>query len=310
MSDFLTTRELAALLRVKERKVYDLVAAGSLPVRRVTGKLLFPRDEIEIWLGSRIEDAAAVPNAAPSLAGSDTPRPMVVSGGHDLLLEWVLRESRSGIAAFLDGALDGLDRAAKGECVAAGLHIPEGDGWPEGDACPEGDDWNVNTVAERFGDAPWVLIEWARRTRGLVMRTDLARQPRSLRETRGLRFRARQPEAGSELIFDKILEREKLRREDFTFAGVDRSESDLALAIAANRADVGLGLEAAARQFDLNFYPLVVERFDLLIWRKAYFDRQFQMFLKFCGSADFRRKAEELGGYDISGFGTVHFNGN
>ncbi len=47
MSQFLTTRELAAMLRVKERKVYELAAEGALPVHRVTGKLLFPRVEIE-----------------------------------------------------------------------------------------------------------------------------------------------------------------------------------------------------------------------------------------------------------------------
>ena len=41
--EFLTTREVAALLRVKERKVYDLAAAGDIPCRRVTGKLLFPK---------------------------------------------------------------------------------------------------------------------------------------------------------------------------------------------------------------------------------------------------------------------------
>ena len=50
MSEFFTTHELAALLRVKERKVYDLVAKEMLPFRRVTGKLLFPRDEIAQWL--------------------------------------------------------------------------------------------------------------------------------------------------------------------------------------------------------------------------------------------------------------------
>jgi excisionase family DNA binding protein len=49
MVQFLTTRELAAMLRVKERKVYELAAKGALPVRRLTGKLLFPRDEIEEW---------------------------------------------------------------------------------------------------------------------------------------------------------------------------------------------------------------------------------------------------------------------
>jgi excisionase family DNA binding protein len=45
--EFLTTREVAALLRVKERKVYDLASAGQIPCRRITGKLLFQgRDRI------------------------------------------------------------------------------------------------------------------------------------------------------------------------------------------------------------------------------------------------------------------------
>ena len=43
---FLTTREVADLLRVKERKVYDLAAADEIPHRRITGKLLFPRAEL------------------------------------------------------------------------------------------------------------------------------------------------------------------------------------------------------------------------------------------------------------------------
>ncbi|MEP3304507.1 MAG: helix-turn-helix domain-containing protein, partial [Roseibium sp.] len=41
---YLTTRELADLIRVKERKVYDLAATGDVPHSRATGKLLFPRD--------------------------------------------------------------------------------------------------------------------------------------------------------------------------------------------------------------------------------------------------------------------------
>ena len=107
MSQFLTTRELAAMLRVKERKVYELAAEGALPVRRVTGKLLFPRVEIEEWIvtnGGLTKPGKDGRATAPIL-------PAVIAGGHDPLLEWALRESRSGIAAFLDGALDGLRRA-------------------------------------------------------------------------------------------------------------------------------------------------------------------------------------------------------
>jgi putative molybdopterin biosynthesis protein len=81
------------------------------------------------------------------------------------------------------------------------------------------------------------------------------------------------------------------------------------MAIAAGRADVGLGIEASARQFQLEFEALMVERYDLLIWRKAYFDPPFQKLLRFCARESFERRAKELGGYDIGGFGAVHFNG-
>ena len=47
MAEFLTTKEVAALLRIKERTVYDLVKEGSIPASRVTGKLLFPRELVE-----------------------------------------------------------------------------------------------------------------------------------------------------------------------------------------------------------------------------------------------------------------------
>ncbi|MDQ0506376.1 helix-turn-helix transcriptional regulator [Xanthobacter agilis] len=294
MSDFLTTRELATLLRVKERKVYDLVSSGTLPFRKVTGKLLFPRKEIETWLGAETEGANDE-EAPPQL---EAPRALVMAGGHDPLLEWALRESRSGIAAFFDGALDGLNRAAAGDCIAAGLHIPDGD------------DWNVSMVAERFGAQPWVMLEWARRTRGLMSRPDLPHAPTCMRDIRGLRFQPRQPEAGSEMVLDRLLKAEKMARADLRAVDtVERSETDLAMAIAGGRADVGLGIEAAARQLNLDFVPLVEERFDLLVWRKAYFDPPFQKLVAFCRTPAFAARAQALGGYDLSGFGTVHFNG-
>jgi putative molybdopterin biosynthesis protein len=190
MSEFLTTKELAALLRVKERKIYELVASGSLPVRRLTGKLLFAREEIDQLL--RSSGKPAVSEAAPA-AEPQVAQPLVIAGGHDPLLEWALRESRSGIAAFLDGALDGLDRAARKECLAVGLHVPEPSGW------------NVSTVERRFGRQPWVLVEWARRQRGLIFRKALQQPPEKLADVRGLRFQLRQPEAASELVLDRLL---------------------------------------------------------------------------------------------------------
>ncbi|KPQ26747.1 MAG: DNA binding domain, excisionase family [Marinobacter excellens HL-55] len=45
---YLTTAEVAEYLRLKERKVYDLVSQGVIPCVRVTGKLLFPRQRIDL----------------------------------------------------------------------------------------------------------------------------------------------------------------------------------------------------------------------------------------------------------------------
>jgi putative molybdopterin biosynthesis protein len=143
-----------------------------------------------------------------------------------------------------------------------------------------------------------------------MFRAEQGRTIESLTDARGLRFQSRQPEAGSELVLSQLLAREGLRKSDLNCVeAVERSEMDLAMAIAARRADIGLGIEASARQFQLEFRPLLVERFDLLIWRKAYFDPPFQKLIYFCIGEPFKRRAQELGGYDIGGFGAVHFNG-
>jgi putative molybdopterin biosynthesis protein len=295
MTDFLTTRELAALLRVKQRKVYDLVSEEALPFRRVTGKLLFPKKEIEDWI------AASGPDRDPSSQrAAATDYPLVMAGGHDPLLEWALRESRSGIAALLDGALDGLARMRGNACIAAGLHIP----------ATKLEDWNIPAVRKSFDKQPVVLIEWAKRTRGLMYSRKLKRQIKSLAAIGDLRFQSRQPEAGSELVLAALLSREGLQKSDLRCVdAIERSETDLAMAIAAGRADVGLGIEAAARQFQLEFTPLVIERFDLLVWRKAFFDPPFQRLVRFCSSAQFQERARAFGGYDCSELGVVHLNG-
>ena len=111
-TEYLTTRELAELLRIKERKVYDLAATGQIPCSRAMGKLLFPRQEVEAWL------------ARESSGGTQARvkrRPGVFLGSYEPLLEWALRESGCGLATLLDGSLDGLERFVRGEGLATGI---------------------------------------------------------------------------------------------------------------------------------------------------------------------------------------------
>ena len=54
---------------------------------------------------------------------------------------------------------------------------------------------------------------------------------------------------------------------------------------------------------------LFEERYDLVIWRRDYFENPFQTLLRFAASNAFLRRAVEIRGYDISGLGRIRLNG-
>jgi excisionase family DNA binding protein len=290
MADYLTTRELADLLRIKERKVYDLAASGEVPCSKAMGKLLFPRAAVHAWPAERS-------SGVERFAG--TPLPNVFLGSHDPLLDWALRESRCGIATFFDGSSDGLARFARREGVATGLHIYE----------PATDSWNEHTVAEQFGTRPIVLISWAKRQRGLIVAAKPRRKIESIADLTGRRVTPRQAESGAQALFGHLLERAGLSPDKLNMTAPARTEADAALAVLEGKADAAFGLASFAAQYRLPFVPLIEERFDLLVDRRAWFLSPMQTFLAFCRSQAFLDRARELAGYDVSEFGTVHFNG-
>ena len=292
MPDFLTTKELAALLRIKERKVYELVGENAIPVSRVTGKLLFPRDLIEAWVRQNTEYACGVETLGR--------RPAVIAGSHDPLLDWALRESGSEIATFFDGSLDGLRRLAAGKALGAGLHLYR----------PEDETWNQAQLQELAPGLPVVLVEWAWRVQGLVVPAGNPKGISGLADLPGLTLVPRQKDAGSHLLLTHLLEREGLDPSALAFLQPPaRSEADVALAIAEGKADTGFAVETVARQFRLDFVPLFRERYDLAVWRHDYFEPPFQALLAFCRGDAFARRAAELGGYETSGLGQVRYNG-
>lgn len=291
MSDYLTTKELAELLRIKERKVYDLAASGDVPCSRATGKLLFPRQAIEDWIASA--------STGKTKSSAKPARPPVLLGSHDPLLDWAIRESRSGIATIFDGSLDGLRRFQANEGAAAGIHIFD----------PVSQDWNVAEVSSPFSGENVVLMEWAKRQRGLVTTKENAKKIAKIGDLKTARIAARQAEAGTQRLLEHLLQKEDLELAKLDMTAPARTETDAVLAILEGKADATFGLQALADQYGLAFAPIITERFDILVDRKFWFEPGWQKFLTFCHSADFVAKAAELPGYDVKEFGTVHFNG-
>ncbi len=288
--DLLTTREVADYLRIKERRVYELVRQGAIPCTRVTGKWLFPRTQIDLWLA---ENAAGEQAVAP---------PPVIAGSHDPLLDWAVKESRCGLALLPGGSLDGVERFARGEAMLAGLHLLD---------APSGE-FNVPAVRNRLSGQGLVLLEWAIRQQGLVLGPGNPLGIRGLRDLArpDVQVVRRQGEAGSHVLLAHLLERDGMALKDLRFTEeTARGETDLGLAILEGRAAAGLAVEAAARSLKLDFVPLMRERYDLLVRRRDYFSPPVQTLFAFAREKAFAARAAQMGGYGVSGFGAVRYNG-
>ncbi len=288
--EFLTVREVAEMLRLKPRRIYALAAKGALPCRRATGRLLFPKSELERWL------AGAAASGSP---GTALPPADILAGSHDPLLEWALRESGSGIASFFDGSLDGLVRFREGRAAAVGLHLLD----------VAAGEWNLPAVRRELAGRPVVVLHWAWREQGLLFRPELHGRIRSLGDIRGLTVVPRQPQSGAWHLFRHLLERAGLdpQRLDL-LAEPARTESEVALAIASGKAEVGFGLRCLAAPFDLAFLPLIRERFDLALHRWAYFEPPWQRLWRFAAGPALHARAAELGGYEVRERGRVLYN--
>ena len=297
MHDYLTTHEVADYLRIKERRVYELVRQRQIPCTRATGKWLFPRALIDRWLAEQLEMAPA----------SARETPPVVAGSHDPLLDWAVKESGCGLALLPGGSLDGLKRLGDGEARLAGLHLFHAD-LAESD--PDGA-FNVPNVRDTGAPADAVLLEWARRSQGLVLPAGNPDGVQALGDlaAKGVPVIARQAESGSGLLLDYLLGQAGVARGDLAFVDeTARSEMDLGLAILEGRAHAGLAVEAVARSLQLDFVPLSQERFDLLTARRDYFGPAVQTLMTFAHTTAFAERARRLGGYDVSGLGTVRYN--
>jgi putative molybdopterin biosynthesis protein len=291
-SEMMNTREVAAYLRLKERRIYDLVRQRAIPNVRATGKLLFPRAQIDAWIAGK---GTATPVAAAHA------RPPIIAGSHDPLLEWSVRESRCGLAILAAGSRAGIETLARGGATAAAAHwLDEASG-----------EYNVPLVRSMLAGEEIVVVEWARRTQGFLLREGNPHRIRKVADLarKRLRIATRQPEAGSHRLFQHLLGQAGVRAESLDWsARVAHAETELSAIIRDGLADVGLGIEAAARANGLAFIPLAVERLDLVMFRRDAFEPPLQTLLAWTRRPEFAAQAKSLGGYDVSNVGRVVFN--
>lgn len=294
--EFLTTSEAAEYLRLGERKLYELVTEGAIPCSKVTGKWLFPRHELDLWVLSGLAHPSGMIVADP---------PPIVGGSQDDLLEWSLRESGSALASLTEGTMRGVDRLQRDEVIATAIHFHANDLSANVEV-----DANLAKVRTMPGLHDAVLVGVARREQGLLVAPGNPKSLQNLSDVvrAGALMAVRQPGAGAQLLLDALLARagagpkDLRRREPPCLTG-----PDLAAVIRSGDADCGVATRAAARSAGLDFVPLVWENFDLLMRQRSYFRPAMQALISFLGGRRLKQRAAELGGYDTSGAGQIRF---
>ena len=284
MSEYLTTKEVAALMRVKQRKIYDLVARSDIPFSKTTGKLLFPKEAVQAWIN---KDNVQIKTGQ-----------LTISGSHDPLFEAVLRKSEAEIATIWNGSSAGLELVCSGRASAAVMHI----------FCSDDHSWNLEAVQAVCADKDVVLLHWAKRMRGLDMNKACADKITSLADIKPFRVSRRQHGAGAQILFDYLLQQEGLSFTMLRQTEAFHTELDSVLALLEGQADVAFGLQHLATRYNLAFLPLITEYVDILVDRKMVFEPAFQALLGYCQTEAFKSLADKFDGYDTGSLGMVRFN--
>lgn len=219
------------------------------------------------------------------------PPRLTLHASHDLALaDWVEHGRQVPVAVTWLGSEQALASLGRGECDIAGFHVRE------------------DLAAARFGKwlGRWlkpklhVCLPVMRRRQGLIVARGNPLKIKSLTDVakRGARLVNRQRGSGTRMLIDELLHAAKVdplridgyAHEEFTHDAV-------AATVAGGSADVGFGIEAAAARYDLDFVPMVDERYGFALRRSVLETETGQAFLRRLAGRTFSERLRSLPGY-------------
>jgi molybdate-binding protein len=217
---------------------------------------------------------------------------VIFSGSHDLALEEIAERlsKHVTILSLSVGSLDGLVNLRLGLCQISGSHILDETG-----------EYNTPTVRHLFPDRNVELVTLAYRTQGLML---AAGNPKGIKKISGIarenvKFVNRNAGSGTRLWFDAELKKQKIDSNHINgYNNTVKTHSEAAALISQNKADVSIGLQAAAHQHGLDFIPLFEERYDLVLQREN--EKTLSPLLDYLQTAAFRSGLNTLTGYNAS----------
>ena len=228
---------------------------------------------------------------------------LVVIGSHDPLLDELadmlhLENPDLYMSSSHVGSMGGIMAIRRGEAHAAGCHLLD---------TTDGS-YNRSFIKKYFPKGGVHLVSCVGRQQGLMVAkgnplniqkfSDIARN--------GIRYVNRQNGSGTRILTDYLCKQEKL--DTASIYGYDREElthTSVAAQIASSSSDAGMGIYSAAKLYDLDFIPICIEEYDLIIPDHAWDTPMVGQLLSILKSDAFREKLLRLGGYTLENPGEV-----
>jgi molybdate transport repressor ModE-like protein len=239
-----------------------------------------------LWEG-RMRDLVS-PMLARQAAASPRLR---LYASHDLVLaDWAEHGRQVPVEISWRGTEEGLAALGRGECDLAGFHVPE--------------NWTRRQLSAWLGR--WlkpklhVCVPVMRRQQGLMVArgNPLGLQDLADVVARQARMVNRQRGSGTRRLIDQLLAAKGIDGRDIDgYAHEEFTHDAVAATVAGGSADVGIGIMAAAARYDLDFVPLVQERYGFALRHAALENEAMQTFLRRIAGATFRSRLEALPGY-------------
>ncbi len=298
------------------RHGWDLVRSGEtlfnttlLHMERGKGSTLSPLAEKLVWADHRIrarlqpvmDSVASELRSEIERLAPDSPDAFRVHASHgfsiEKLLEALLGEGQP-VARRYATSTAAAAALRDGQCDACGVHVPLGSQQARMLAhlgqWLQADDLQVIDIANRRQG----LMVAAGNPRKVYELADLAREE--------VRFINRPADSGTRFLLDGLLQDQGIASQ--RIRGYEQSETThaaVAACVASGMADVGFGLERPARYFQLDFMPMVTERYVLVCHRAALDHPVAQALLRLLGDPALRSSINALPGYDARAAGSV-----
>ncbi len=298
-----TIEEVAQLLKVSKLTIYDLVKKGDLPVFRVGRQMRVDRADLQTYIQKRKTGSApAVPQA--SIATPTKNHAKVIISGQDLVLDilakYIEKRRSTKVLRSHEGSFNGVMALYHGDCDIASLHMFDGDTG----------DYNTPYVKKIFVSHAFVLINVVSRKAGFYVQKGNPLEIRTFEDfqTKTFTLINREKGSGARTLLD-----EQLRIHDIapsTIAGYSQEEMshlDVASAVANGRADVGIGIEKIAKLIQVDFIPVVTERYDIVLLKTPENQPLIDAVKEILNAPDFQSEVAALGDYDVSQMGQVMY---